>query len=81
MNHPSSNYGTLFKRKSAKSLTTSIITLIVLLDFELKTEIVQINHFKALNKTTNFPFSSDNPESHFNENSARKQRYKNFSPL
>ena len=79
MNHPSSNYGTLFKRKSAKSLTTSIITLIVLLDFELKTEIVQINHFKALNKTTNFPFSSDNPESHFNENRLIIKRHKIIS--
>ena len=79
MNHPSSNYGTLFKRKSAKSLTTSIITLIVLLDFELKTEIVQINHFKALNKTTNFPFSSDNPESHFNENRLIIKRQKIIS--
>ena len=79
MNHPSSNYGTLFKRKSAKSLTTSIITLIVLLDFELKTEIVQINHFTALNKTTNFPFSSDNPESHFNENRLIIKRHKIIS--
>ena len=79
MNHPSSNYGTLFKRKSAKSLTTSIITLIVLLDFELKTEIVQINHYKALNKTTNFPFSSDNPESHFNENRLIIKRQKIIS--
>ena len=79
MNHPSSNYGTLFKRKSAKSLTTSIITLIVLLDFELKTEIVQINHFKALNKTPNFPFSSDNPESHFNENRLIIKRQKIIS--
>ena len=79
MNHPSSNYGTLFKRKSAKSLTTSIITLIVLLDFELKTEIVQINHFNALNKTTNFPFSSDNPESHFNENRLIIKRHKIIS--
>ena len=79
MNHPSSNYGTLFKRKSAKSLTTSIITLIVLLDFELKTEIVQINHFKALNKTPNFPLSSDNPESHFNENRLIIKRHKIIS--